>query len=67
MKLDAQGGIVTDAFLQTDNKDIFAAGDVASFPLWMTGNQVRIEHWVHALEQGEQVAHCMLGDFQAYK
>jgi len=67
VKLDAQGAVVTDAFLQTDNKDIFAAGDVASFPLWMTGKQTRIEHWVHALEQGEQVAHCMLGNPKTYK
>lgn len=67
VKLDAQGAVVTDAFLQTHNKDIFAAGDVASFPLWMTGQQARIEHWVHALEQGEQVANCMLGDYKAYK
>lgn len=50
VKLDAQGAVITDVFLQTDNKDIFAAGDVASFPLWMTGQQTRIEHWVHALE-----------------
>lgn len=66
VKVDAQGAILTDAFLQTDNKDIFAAGDVASFPLWLTGKQARIEHWVNALEQGEQAAHCMLGDYRTY-
>lgn len=59
IKVDARGAVVCDPFLQTSNKDIFAAGDVASFPFWMTGKQVRIEHWVNALEQGETVAHSM--------
>lgn len=34
IKLDDKGAIICDPFLQTSNKDIFAAGDVASFPFW---------------------------------
>jgi len=38
-KLDIakDGGLKVDPFLQTSNKDIFAAGDVACFPYWATG------------------------------
>lgn len=32
------GGIETDAFLKTSKKNVFAAGDVASFPYWYTGD-----------------------------
>ena len=42
---DVNGGIVCDPFLQTSEKDIFAAGDIASFPYWPTGERVRIEHY----------------------
>ena len=59
--LDERGGIVCDPFLNTSNQDVFAAGDVASFPYWQTGEQVRIEHWVNALDQGSYAAFNMLG------
>lgn len=48
IKLDEHGAIVCDPFLQTTNKDIFAAGDVASFPFWQTGKQTRVDHWINA-------------------
>ena len=37
IKRDRQQALVCDPFLQTSEKDIFAAGDVASFPFWLTG------------------------------
>ena len=46
--------------------DIFAAGDIASFPYWPTGSRARIEHWVVALEQGTNVAFNMLDKFVPY-
>lgn len=67
VKVDDKGFVITDSFLQTHDKDIFAAGDVASFLLWMNGKHTNIQHWVNALEQGEQAAHCMLGKYKAYK
>jgi len=45
---DSRGGIVCDHFLCSSDKDIFAAGDVASFPYWLTGKRLRIEHYVTA-------------------
>lgn len=45
---DEKGGLICDPFLQTSDKDIFAAGDVATFSYWPTGEKVRIEHYNHA-------------------
>lgn len=35
-------GIKTNAFLETEHKDVYAAGDVATYPYWYTGKPVRI-------------------------
>ena len=40
---------------------MFAAGDVASYPYWYTGEQARIEHYNEAIYQGEVAALNMLG------
>ena len=32
IELDRMGGIVCDPYLQTSVKDVFAAGDIASYP-----------------------------------
>jgi 3-phenylpropionate/trans-cinnamate dioxygenase ferredoxin reductase subunit len=53
---DGQGGIVCDPFLQSSAKDIYAAGDVAAYPFWKTGEHIRVEHWVNAQEQGHAAA-----------
>ncbi len=53
-------GIVTDEYLQTAVKGIFAAGDVANarHPLY---GLLRVEHWANALHQGPAAARNMLG------
>ena len=66
IKLDKTGAIITDVFFETSVKDIFAAGDVASFPFWQSGEQIRIEHWITALEMGQHVAHNMQGKYKTY-
>lgn len=48
--MSAEGGLVCDPFLQTSQKDIYAAGDVAEYPFWQTGKRVRVEHWINALD-----------------
>ena len=37
IKIDQKGAVVCDPFLESSIKDIFAAGDVCSFPYWQTG------------------------------
>lgn len=66
IKIDEQGAIVTDPFLQTSVKDIWAAGDVASFPYWRTGKQTRVEHWINASDQGSFAAFNMMDKFIPY-
>ncbi|KPJ82699.1 MAG: hypothetical protein AMS17_18875 [Spirochaetes bacterium DG_61] len=53
-------------FLQTENENVFAAGDVAVVPDSITGEKRRIEHWVEALRQGQHVARSMLGKKSDY-
>ena len=58
-------GIVVDAQLRTSAPDVYAAGDVARYPLHE--EPVRIEHWVHAQRQGQTAAGNMLGFAQAHR
>ena len=37
--------------------------DVASFPYWVSGDNVRIEHYNEAIHQGSVAAFNMLGKF----
>lgn len=40
---------------------LFAAGDIARYPDWLTGKATRIEHWRLAAQQGQVAAHNMIG------
>jgi NADPH-dependent 2,4-dienoyl-CoA reductase/sulfur reductase-like enzyme len=62
--MQVRDGIVVDAQLRTSTPRIYAAGDVARYPLG--DGDARIEHWVHAQRQGQVAAENMLGAAQAY-
>ncbi|MGW4885874.1 NAD(P)/FAD-dependent oxidoreductase [Streptomyces murinus] len=60
------GGIVVDERLRTSDPDIYAAGDVAAFPLELYGTRIRVEHWANALNGGPAAARSMLGQDAVY-
>lgn len=67
VKLDKNGAIIVGPLLSSEaDPDLFAAGDVCSYPALSTGTQVRIEHWDVATQQGRVAAKNMLGMYQPF-
>ena len=60
--LAIDNGIRVDAFLQTGDPDIYAAGDCCSFPHDLYGGRrIRLEAWRNAQDQGAAAGANMLG------
>src|SRR4051794_2164088 len=65
--LEVENGIVVDELGRAGGRDnVFAAGDVASFPVPALGRNFRVEHEDHALTHGKTVGANMAGAAQPY-
>ena len=66
--LPVTNGIVVDAFGRVGGReDVFAAGDVARFPVAALATDVRVEHEDHAKSHGRQVGANMAGAGAPYE
>jgi 3-phenylpropionate/trans-cinnamate dioxygenase ferredoxin reductase component len=63
--IDVDNGIVVDDHLRTSATDVYAAGDVASYPDPLLGRR-RVEHVDHAEKSGEHAGKVMAGADEAY-
>ena len=65
--LQIENGIVVDEWLRTSHPDVYAAGDVASFPNGALGRRMRVEHEDNAKTMGRIAGRNMAGDTRAYR
>ncbi len=66
LKLLPDGSVKVNAYLQI-NEDVFAAGDIVTLPDLRTGEDIRIEHWRTAEQQGRIAAHNMVGKLTPFR
>jgi 3-phenylpropionate/trans-cinnamate dioxygenase ferredoxin reductase component len=64
--LQVNNGIRVDERLRSSDRDIYAAGDVASAFHPALGGHIRVEHWANALHQPQAAARAMLGQAVSY-
>jgi NADPH-dependent 2,4-dienoyl-CoA reductase/sulfur reductase-like enzyme len=58
--LELRDGVVCDATLRAGVPGVYAAGDLARWPNELYGEEMRLEHWTNAAEQGAAAARNLL-------
>ncbi|MFD1467933.1 FAD-dependent oxidoreductase [Hymenobacter caeli] len=65
LPLERDGGLAVNEYLQAA-ENVYAAGDIARFPLGAPAVPTRIEHWRVAQQHGRTAARNMLGQREAF-
>ena len=64
--IEVADGVVVNEYLETNQRDIYAAGDVASYYDVLFGKHRRAEHWDNAVSQGQYCARALLGEREPF-
>jgi len=66
VELEDDGSIAVDELMRVC-PGIYAAGDIATFPDWRTGEPTRIEHWRTAQQQGMTAGRNLAGEVRPFR
>ena len=65
--IEVADGVVVNEYLETNQADIYAAGDVANYQDVLFEKRRRVEHWDNAVSQGQYCARVLIGERAPFK